>query len=321
MKRIIGIICILIATLSGHAKEYSDILFIGNSITLVGIQETGFGMAASSAENDYVHKLLSMINSRQGYLPNKRAYNVCNFEENYNKIDLFEYFSFTDGFNPGLIVIELGDNVNADSALKNNFQIYYENMIILLAHKHPNADIVALTKFWNNITIDAIIINTVKSLYEAGYNIKCADISSLSGIAENHALSERDFENYGDGAHPGDRGMLHIAEIVFSTIYVNSMDVKEVKRIFNTELASMNTFPNPFNESTTIEFTVKNDNHTTLIIYDVLGRETETLFDEFALRGSKYRLYLNARNLPSGQYFCILKSGNSFSKKRISIIR
>ncbi len=309
------------ATLSIHAREYSNVLFIGNSITLVGNQETGFGMAASSAENDYVHRLLSMIHSRQGTLPDKRAYNVCNFEENFFKIDLVEYFSFTDGFNPDLIVIELGDNVNADTALKYNFQIYYNNLIIELARKHPNADIVSLTKFWNQAAIDAMIIHTVESLFEAGYPIKCADISSLSGVAENHALSERDFENYGDGSHPGDRGMLRIAEIVFSTLYGNSTDVIETEGMIQAEAASLDIFPNPFNESTMIEMNVRYGDRTTLIIYDILGRKVETLFDAYAFQGSTHRIGVNARDWPSGHYLCILKNGESFIEKRISIIR
>ena len=309
------------AALSVHAKEYSEILFIGNSITLVGSQETGFGLAASSAEKDYVHELLSMIGSKQGYLPGKRAYNVSNFEENFFKIDLPEYVSFTDGYDPDLIVLELGDNVNADSAINYNFQKYYIEFIALLGRKHPDSEIVAVTKFWSNATVDTMIINAVNFLFGAGYHIRYADISSLSGNPENHALSERSFENYGDGSHPGDRGMLHIAEIIFSVLYGNSAIEAENARRLDDEPNRINAFPNPFNGATLIEFNAGNDGRTTVIVYDILGRKTATLFDENARSGENHRIFFNAGNLPSGEYLCILKNGGSSGYKRISIIR
>jgi len=321
MRRITGIILILFMSSTGHAGEYSNVIFIGNSITLTGTRETGFGLAASSAEKDYVHRLLSMIASRQGHTPEHLAYNVSNFEENFFKLDVPEYFSFTDGFNPDLIVIELGDNVIADSALKYDFQSHYRNVFIELARKHPGADMIAVTKFWNLVTIDTMIVNAVQLLQEAGYPVRCADISSLSDVPENHAMSERHFESYGDGAHPGDRGMLRIAEIIFSAVYGDSTDVTERNRINIAESGSVRVFPNPFNGSAVIEFTAGKNHHAQLIIYDILGREIKILFDEVALRGSTYRVNLNARNLPSGQYFCVLKFGHSFLEKRISIIR
>ncbi|MDE6401229.1 MAG: hypothetical protein K2L54_01305, partial [Clostridiales bacterium] len=58
------------------------ILFLGNSITRHGVnKELGWygdhGMAASCAENDYVHRLISMI-ERDGKIP---SYCVCNMSE------------------------------------------------------------------------------------------------------------------------------------------------------------------------------------------------------------------------------------------------
>ena len=59
-------------------------------------------------------------------------------------------------------------------------------------------------------------------------------------------------------------------------------------------------YPNPFNPTTTIEFTVPEDGKVTLRIYDVLGREVVTLFDGEMKAGYYQRATFEATRVATG---------------------
>ncbi len=61
-------------------------------------------------------------------------------------------------------------------------------------------------------------------------------------------------------------------------------------------------YPNPFNASTTISFSVANDTEIDLGIYDILGRRVATLYNGPVDAGT-HRVRLNASGLTSGVYF------------------
>mgnify|MGYP005622857409 CR=1 FL=1 len=64
----------------------------------------------------------------------------------------------------------------------------------------------------------------------------------------------------------------------------------------------LQNFPNPFNPSTVIKYSVGMYSHTSLRVYDVLGREVAILVNENKQPGS-YMVQWNASNFPSGIYF------------------
>ncbi len=71
-------------------------------------------------------------------------------------------------------------------------------------------------------------------------------------------------------------------------------------------------YPNPFNPTTTIEFTIPVAGFTTLKIYDLLGRAVSTLVNEPKDAGS-YVVTFNGKDHSSGVYFYRLQSGNFVS--------
>ena len=96
-------------------------------------------------------------------------------------------------------------------------------------------------------------------------------------------------------------------------------------------------FPNPFNPTTKIKYTIPNYNGPllggvrggliTLKVYDVLGREAATLVNETKQPG-EYEVEFNAANLPSGVYFYQLKvvpfgrqAGEFISTRKMILIK
>jgi len=80
-------------------------------------------------------------------------------------------------------------------------------------------------------------------------------------------------------------------------------------------------FPNPFNPSTAIKFSVPgNSDFVALKVYNVLGKEVASLVNE-ALNAGEYEIEWNASNQPSGVYFYKLtNSGGSFSETKKMIL-
>lgn len=84
-------------------------------------------------------------------------------------------------------------------------------------------------------------------------------------------------------------------------------------------------YPNPFNPATSIAFDIPNEGllkamNTSLIVYDVLGREVTTLVNE-QLKPGNYKIEWSAVNYPSGIYIYELKSGDFKQTKKMVLIK
>ena len=86
-------------------------------------------------------------------------------------------------------------------------------------------------------------------------------------------------------------------------------------------------FPNPFNPSTKIKFTIpinvilsEAKNLVTLKVYDVLGIEVALLINE-ELQAGEYDIEFNGEGLTSGVYFYQLRSGSFIQTKKMLMIK
>lgn len=76
--------------------------------------------------------------------------------------------------------------------------------------------------------------------------------------------------------------------------------------------AAISNYPNPFNPSTTIQYTIRTTGFVSLKVYDVLGREVATLVQSHHTPGS-YAVQWQAQNQASGIYFSVLQQGTQRS--------
>ena len=97
-------------------------------------------------------------------------------------------------------------------------------------------------------------------------------------------------------------------------------DVIEVDVRSLNDYALEQNFPNPFNPSTQIKYSVPQSSQVQIIVFDVLGNELETLVNEEKPVGT-YELNWNAVNLPSGIYFYQLQAGDFVQTKKMLLLK
>lgn len=80
-------------------------------------------------------------------------------------------------------------------------------------------------------------------------------------------------------------------------------------------------YPNPFNSTTSINFSLNHPQVVSLKIYDLLGKEVDTLVDQELKVAGDYEINFNAKGLVSGVYFYLLQSENVKFLKKMILIR
>ncbi len=67
-------------------------------------------------------------------------------------------------------------------------------------------------------------------------------------------------------------------------------------------------YPNPFNPSTTIRYSLPEENFVAITVFDLAGKEVKSLVNEHMQAGN-YEVSFNATNLASGMYFYRIQAG------------
>jgi hypothetical protein len=80
-------------------------------------------------------------------------------------------------------------------------------------------------------------------------------------------------------------------------------------------------YPNPFNPSTTISWQSPIGGWQTIKLFDVLGREIETIVEGYFDAGSHSTMYIVNSSLPSGVYFYQLKADKYLETKKMILLK
>jgi len=79
-------------------------------------------------------------------------------------------------------------------------------------------------------------------------------------------------------------------------------------------------FPNPFNPTTSILYSLNEPGFVTLKVVDILGKEIKTLVSEYKPAG-EHEAYFTAENLSSGIYFYLLTTGTHHEVKKMIVMK
>jgi glucose/arabinose dehydrogenase len=100
----------------------------------------------------------------------------------------------------------------------------------------------------------------------------------------------------------------------------NSVGVGEENNPLPEQFALDQNYPNPFNPTTEITFHVGTSGHTSLRVFDVLGREAATLVNEMKQPG-RYTVTFDASGFPSGVYVCQMTSGVFSAVRKLLLLK
>lgn len=114
-------------------------------------------------------------------------------------------------------------------------------------------------------------------------------------------------------------------ESVFSnTIYVIVNMAEKIKLQDEINIESYyrldQNFPNPFNPSTKITFTLRENSFVTLKVFDILGKEVAVLINEVLIEGN-HQVEFNGSNLESGIYFYEIRANDYRDVKKLILLK
>ena len=194
----------------GDPNAPVKILILGNSITRHAPKaEIGWlgdwGMAASTAESDYVHRLYDML-TKAGNRVYMRVRQASYWEIHFLEGDVLSYFKDERDFKADLVIFRLGENVPKDAKPK-----FQSNLVKLIEYICPQfGKMLFTTCFWKNPIVDDAIFAVAKQRGDL-----CVDL--LSNDESMMALGK--FEHKGVSMHPSDLGMEMIANRIFAQMY------------------------------------------------------------------------------------------------------
>ena len=190
------------------------VLFLGNSITLHGAShENGWhgewGMAASSKEKDYVHRIISEVTNYDA----DAAFCICQvsrWERNYkNPAEIIELYDGAKDFCADVIVSRFVENCAVPDFEPEVFLSEYEKFIKSF-NTSGNAKFILTTGFWKHPGDEQIRFVAESNDYP---------LVVLGDLGEDDTMKAIGlFEHTGIAEHPGDKGMEYIAKRILKHI-------------------------------------------------------------------------------------------------------
>lgn len=112
----------------------------------------------------------------------------------------------------------------------------------------------------------------------------------------------------------------HVYSIYANYINDTTTDIHDYGNILPDKYVLFDAYPNPFNPTTTLSYSLPKTSHVTLAVFDILGKEVETLVEGKKDKG-QYQVQFNANQLASGVYFYRLSINNVVLVKKMLLLR
>ncbi|MBF8248582.1 MAG: hypothetical protein HW374_1382, partial [Bacteroidetes bacterium] len=109
------------------------------------------------------------------------------------------------------------------------------------------------------------------------------------------------------------RGNLGLGSVVVTSVDQISSEIP-------ASFELLQTYPNPFNPSTSINFSVNRTAHVSLKVFNLLGQEVAALMDEVKAPGT-YKVTFDARSLTTGIYFYKLTANNFAETRKMVLLK
>jgi hypothetical protein len=127
--------------------------------------------------------------------------------------------------------------------------------------------------------------------------------------------------SYRDVVKTGAKYAYRLKQIDNDGKFKYSKEVEAVIALSAEDYALSTNFPNPFNPTTTFRFAVKKAERVAVKVFNTLGQEVRTLFNEVAAPDQIYDLSFDATGLASGTYIYMLKTQDRFEVKKMVLMK
>lgn len=200
----------------GRVCGMPRILFAGNSMAWHAPKEDigwhgDWGMAASCEDNDYVHQTMKLIckdHPEASYCIAQCAY----WERNMCTNDVLDKYKDAASFNADAIVIILGENILESEYTEEELADKFAEFADFLRGNRKHTPVFMSKPFmWDKSKVSKAVDKAAKIIGASVMNM-----DELKNDITYRAIGR--FDHSGVAAHPGNRGMKKIAEIIFENI-------------------------------------------------------------------------------------------------------
>jgi photosystem II stability/assembly factor-like uncharacterized protein len=130
----------------------------------------------------------------------------------------------------------------------------------------------------------------------------------------NYLLEDVNFVNQNTGWIVGTNGLI-LKTTTGGVTWLQPIS-NEIPNKFNLQ----QNYPNPFNPNSKIKFQIPKSTIVKLVVYDVLGKEVQTLVNENLSPGT-YEVSFDGSNLPSSVYFYRLDADEFTETKKLALLK
>jgi len=241
----------------------------------------------------------------------------------YDELILWDLFSTESGQKALCLATTLFDQVSTSVQVydiygetpkwsTSSFEGYYSNVVITDLNGSEGSEILLGCNQWNEST--------------ARYSCRFYILNGETGSIDYESSS---FNGYLKGPYAADLDGNGIQEILINVYTADSTSTlsvfsyhgsSSVKEVMPEEFSMDTAFPNPFNGTVTVPFTVPKPSELTFAIYDISGRMVYTTPSCHFSAGS-HQYTLDFAKQSSGVYFIRLWSGKTFQEQKIVHIK
>ena len=264
---------------------FADIIPMQNSGYAIVYDEYGISLSGLSIGTDEQWVGVRFTSSTEGYVTEIDfglvSEQLWNTDELNWEVRLYDSFNETS---PGDMI----DGVSGSSYVGGWHTVQVDSMEIL-----PNQDFFIGIRFNNNGYVMA---------YDNIGDLSGRSYYSTNGISYDNGLSE-----YGD---------CNIRAKVSTETFVRTNG----KSYMPTKIKLYPNFPNPFNPTTQISFSIERETKVLLEIYDINGRKIKTLINNKITNGIQ-KVNWNASKYSSGIYFVKLSDDKSLLTQKLMLMK
>jgi hypothetical protein len=164
------------------------------------------------------------------------------------------------------------------------------------------------------------ISNGCAFVADGGFGLRVIDVFDP---ANPYEVGYYDTPGYARGVAVGDSGLVFVADSSSFGVYdcSEAMGVSSSSFIPHPSSFILSAYPNPFNSTTTIRFTLPRAGQVSLTVYDVLGRRVRELTPAGWFEAGERRMMLDGKDLSTGVYYLRANTGVAASEQQITLIK